>query len=310
MKRRYAILSILVTGVLGLVLITPEDKPQQKPQKVISKASPKPVRKLSIQMATVSLPPPPVLKTPTPKSIIPMVAQTAPEVIRAPLPSKATKTSRIKPLAPMPAVATKKTEISTKPMISNIDLSSQHKPVQKSPVATTYLGRPLLKLLEFGKGPSIEIAWPDRSSDRAKLFDVFRQCYGMRIALMNEAGNLYDDQSTSGAPWHLNTDRFSGFVRQSQGRAADAEISQINSIREHHGLYGGNAVRLFPRETDALLLGGLQSLIGSSYTDNQTIRARYQISGRRVQVGNIFTDGQAIDGTVDLSAAATAGCRL
>jgi len=315
MKRRHAILSIMVTGALALTLIMPPKEATEEPAQKSTNVPPKPAQKMPIQMAEVILPPPPTFRTETVKAIAPMVAKPAPKVVREPVkaaPPKIAKTIHIKPLAPS-STATKSSE--PLPLVSRAKLASEPtpkqapSPTQSSSKEIKQQGRPLLKLLEFGKGPRIEIAWPDRSSERAKLFSLFRQCYGMRVALMSEAGNLYDDHARRGDPWQLNTDRFSGFVRQSQGRAADAEASHINSIRQRHGLYAGNPVRLFPRETDALLLGGLQSLIGDAYTNNQTIRASYRVSGWRVRVDGISTDGHAVTGSVDLSGAVTAGCR-
>ena len=59
-------------------------------------------------------------------------------------------------------------------------------------------------------------------------------------------------------------------------------------------------VRVFPREVDALLLGGLHRLIGPDYKKHNTIRARYQLQGGGVKIGNLNVDGAPFDGIIAL----------
>ncbi len=56
--------------------------------------------------------------------------------------------------------------------------------------ATRKAGRALLRLLEHGKGPSVEIAWPDDARDRTRLHRLLGRCYGMRLAVMDGADRL------------------------------------------------------------------------------------------------------------------------
>ncbi len=333
-------LSILVTGVLAYLLINPMEEPVQKPKKNTTqnqiKQAPEPTPP-SVVMATVTLPPPPALEPAPVKSIAPLVAAPAkptPASTKQIEPMSATLELKSAPkpapipitpiaLTPLKSIAKQPRPIATPVLVKLAPKPTQKqiKPQEKTPVRkstaqpkstteTKKQGRPLLKLLEFGKGPSIEITWPSKTSERARLYDLFCQCYGMRVALMNDAGLLFDDQSPRGQAWGLNTDRFSGFVRQSQGRATRAETSDINSIRSHHGFRTGNTVRLFPRETDALLLGGLQNLIGDSYLNSKTIRAAYQVSGWRVRISDIYAGNNPIIGTIDLSGAVKTRCKI
>ena len=59
---------------------------------------------------------------------------------------------------------------------------------QASPLIA--VGRPLLRLLEHGDGPRIDIAWPTDPRERSALFDTFERCYGMVVALVAESGDL------------------------------------------------------------------------------------------------------------------------
>lgn len=49
---------------------------------------------------------------------------------------------------------------------------------------TVRKGRTLLRILEHGDGPEIQITWPKSSRERDRLFDLLVRCYGVRVALM------------------------------------------------------------------------------------------------------------------------------
>ena len=166
-------------------------------------------------------------------------------------------------------------------------------------------GRALLRILEHGAGPSVEIAWPEGAADRDRLFRVFRDCFAMEMALMDRDGRLYTLEGPPRQAWAINMDRYSGFVRQPAGRLTVTETRRAREIRRHHGGLGDAAmVRLFPRRVDALLLGGLRRLIGGGYGNGATIRAAYRLSSGRVGVNGVRIDGRPIPGRLDLSAAA------
>lgn len=185
------------------------------------------------------------------------------------------------------------------------------KPVpQPDPRRAADEGRPLLRLLEIGEGPSVEIAWPASAAERRHLYRVFRQCYGMEIAVMDTSGRLYGEAGPAGAAWDINMDRYSGFVRQSSGGAALEEHETARQIRLRHGIGGEATVRLFPRAADAILLGGLKQLIGAGYAGNVRIRARYEVSGWHVGVAGLRVDAKPVAGRVDLSGAASRNCSI
>ena len=130
---------------------------------------------------------------------------------------------------------------------------------QTSPLIA--VGRPLLRLLEHGDGPRIDISWPTDPHERSALFDTFERCYGMVVALVAESGDLYSDRS-SAAPWEINLDYYSGFVRQSGRLSTPRERDWSRRIVQRHPSAAGKLpVRVFPRQTDALLMGGLHELL-------------------------------------------------
>ncbi|MCH8997092.1 MAG: hypothetical protein IID48_02340 [Proteobacteria bacterium] len=171
-------------------------------------------------------------------------------------------------------------------------------------------GRTLLRLLEHGSGPEIELAWPDSAARRARLYRRLRDCYGVRVALMDGRDRLFAARGTPGAAWDLNLDLYSGFIRRPAGRLAQGEAEAAARIRAYHGgLAGARPVRVFPRRVDALLLGGLNRIVGPGYAERRTIRARYRLDGARLLVERVEADGHALPGRIDLSAAARRACR-
>lgn len=170
-------------------------------------------------------------------------------------------------------------------------------------------GRPLLRLLEHGEGPNVDIAWPGAAAEREALFRTFERCYGMLVALIAGDGSLFSDLSET-APWAINLDRYSGFVRRSGGLATPGEGDWARRIvRRHPQSAGASIVRVFPRAMDALLVGGLRQLVGPGYRDTRTIRAEYRRDGSAVFIERIHADGAPVAGRIALGAAAERRCR-
>ena len=171
-------------------------------------------------------------------------------------------------------------------------------------------GRVLLRIFEHGKGPQIDIAWPGFAAQRERLHDVLRRCFGMRLALMDRAGGLYLDDGPTGRTWPIDLDRFSGFVRRPNGQITSAERRVAGRVaRYHRRLPATDPIRLFPRATDAALLGGLAHLLGDDYRSSKAITASYRLRGTRVTVDEIRVDGRRIVGKIDLARGALAKCR-
>jgi len=167
-------------------------------------------------------------------------------------------------------------------------------------------GRTLLRLLEHGSGPEIELAWPDSHRERGRLYDRLQDCFGMRIAIMDSAGLLYHAQGGAFAPWSPNMDLYSGFMRRPSGRLTAPEESLLRSARGR--VPSAGLLRLFTRRVDALLLGGLQALIGPSYGKLRAIHGRYRLRSGRVLIEGLEGDGRRFPGTIDLTPAAAGRC--
>ena len=130
------------------------------------------------------------------------------------------------------------------------------------------------------------------------------------LALIDGAGALYLDDGPPGRAWPIDLDRYSGFVRRPNGRLTAADRRDAARIaRYHRGLPAGAPVRVFPRAADAVLLGGLDRLLGEGYRTSSAITASYRLRRGRVTVGGIRIDGRGVAGEIDLSPAASAACR-
>lgn len=318
MRRLAKTLSVALSLGLLMVLVWPFEAERRPPPK----AQPKPAAvdlPPAISLAAVQLPPPPAPKAPP-------VPPTPPTPSKQPIkPLKPVAKAEAKPAPPQrpflkPAIASKpksspklEPKFAPKPSVER----NAKPPVQKDEpqtvkpdaVAVTE-GRALLRLLEHGSGPLIEIAWPESRAAQAQLYGHFGDCYGLRVAVLAGENRLFVAVGPPGAPWRLNLDAYSGFMRQHGASAAPAEAQELHRIRERHRLpLHSAAVRIFPRHVDALLLGGLQAIIGADYAKRQTIRARYVLRNSRVFVENVRADGRRVAGRIDLSPAARRACR-
>lgn len=351
MNRRRLTITLALAGIIAAVLAVHTIDAPVQPDAVreMSKPAPLPENTQTVEMApvlSVSLPPPPMLAEPTPtvqplaaeitpvREVAPMVAKTSPpqnpdlkidmktaitpmKAVEKVRPPKAEQPLALKPMSPKPAVkqpAAKRpaSKIIAKPTPKNPSAkTAPAKPIRVSQDVAQKNGRPLLRLLEHGDGPSVEIAWPRDRRARTHLHRIFAQCYGMRVALLAADGRLFDADSPRGTPWAINTDRFSGFVRRSSGGVPLEERQTVMRIRNRHGLGPGAApVRVFPRRADAALLGGLSQIVGSDYRRARRIQATYRLADNRVRIDSIRVDGAAHSGAIDLSQAARRGCTL
>ena len=259
-----------------------------------------------------------------PPDAIPSVAPAAPKMLK-PAPAQDAKPTPIKPLRPQqmskdpeqlgPAEAVPQVAKPSQHAENLADENSAHKPpgAKNGTVMLdgegVHQGRALLRILEHGEGPSVEIGWPANGTVREHLFQRFASCYGMRIALMDGDGRLFVADGRRQIPWPVNLDRYSGYVRQANGVVGRAERQAVGRIRAHHGtVTGATVVRLFPRRVDAILLGGLHALIGGDYARAKTIRATYQLNGGSVIVDAVIVDGRRVPGGIDLSLGAGRTC--
>lgn len=160
-------------------------------------------------------------------------------------------------------------------------------------------GRVLLRMMARGEGPNIQIAWPQSSGDRDRLYQRLTQCYGMVSAIMTREGHLYREEGPSGEPWQINRDKFSDFLREAQGRLPGAESVKHRAIQSRHGV-AGTVVRVLPRSLDAGLVGALMRLADQLGSSAPVITAYYVIDSHGVRVANIAINGREMQTVIPL----------
>jgi hypothetical protein len=295
----------VVNGLMAIVLVAwlvdrPTPSPARDPTPVAERDREPPPASPPEAPATIELPAPPPRATASandiapPAEIVPLRAAPKERPANAPIPT---------PLRPAMAVPPDEHEpdpVDRKVPGGDVTVDAD----------TVRTGRALLRILEHGDGPRIDIAWPGSRAARERLHDVLRSCFGMRLALIDHSGGLYLDAGPRGRTWPIDLDRFSGFVRRPNGRIASAEQRAAARVRHHHRrLPETEPVRLFPRPADAALLGGLARLLGDGYRSSRAITASYRLRGGRVRVDGIRIDGRRIAGEIDLTRGASPACR-
>ena len=304
--------SVLISSLLVAVLLIwqfqlPDKSTMEKPVKKSQQAPPrKPIKSLAV--AAFALPPPPAIQKKQPVRLMNAVTIKKPPtqkkkkpIVKAKkaVPTQKKKIPNIKIKKPSPKKVAVRADQKTTPRKLR-PRTVRVSVTDRSPEAKE--GRTLLRLLEHGSGPTIEIAWPDGNSARSSLYHLLRSCYGMRTALMNAGGSLYVTDGDRN--WRPDMDRFSGFVRQPSGALPAAENKEVGAIRRRHGLGPeGTVVRLFPRNVDAILLGGLRNILVGRYQNTKIIHAAYRRDGSRLMIDNITADGISVRGRIAFSAA-------
>jgi hypothetical protein len=333
-------LSGIITGAIILLCVAlfqtvqAEKTAKKKPTKTLAR-----IEKTQVppqQMAAIQLPPPPTTRpppaTPAIKPAAPPPKKTvaalkpAPKSTRQPRPKPIKTLKVVKPARPAPRIvkpivkarATGPKPEPVKPRIVKTKPTKTPKivppPKLKKPVVASAqhksTGRVLLRMLEHGKGPSIEIAWPQSADNRRRLYSALTRCYGMQAAVLHHSKALFSAGDPPGVSWKLNIDRFSGFLRSPQGANIAAESDLFRQIARRHNLNNWTPVRVFPRAVDAVLLGGLEQLVGNRYRSAKRIQAYYHLTSSGLTLQSIQVDGQAINGSVELPFSSRRQCRV
>ena len=127
-------------------------------------------------------------------------------------------------------------------------------------------------------------------------------------ALSSKDAQLFDGTAAPGQPWAINRDRYSGFIRSPRGEPIGQENRQFSAIAHRHGLTDWRPIRVFPRAVDAVLLGGLGTLLGKNYQAARQIRAVYRLRRDGLGLTGFRVDGRAVDGVISLPATLGPGC--
>jgi hypothetical protein len=131
-------------------------------------------------------------------------------------------------------------------------------------------GEHLLARAERGELSLARIAWPESADERARLDTWLHDCIGVRNALLSLNRIVAAEPDIEADA----TRQFSGIVRRIEGVSVPAETRRLARLRARGAT--GAAIRLFPRDFDAVLLGTLSSM-GALQPD---ARVRYRFGAR------------------------------
>ena len=307
------ILFIAVSALFINIFIAEPPNEKKSPQtaklkKILDKPTIKPTR-------NIQLPPPPPLKVKQPNKI------QAPAKTIVPQPASIIQPEASKPFKPLvitpdtttqgklksPPLKTIKPKLESSKSkalrASNQSIiketrrkSSIHRNlISQNKNDTIANGRVLLRQLENGKGPEIQIAWPDQTSLKEKIYDILNKCYGMQTARMNSKDELFHSASPSGVRWAINMDKMSGFIREVSGLIPQAEQLHVRLInRKHPNENFKSTIRIFPRVVDAHLLMNLRSLAGENYSTSKNISATYGLKNNSILIQHVRLDGREL----------------
>lgn len=207
------------------------------------------------------------------------------------------KTSQSFPVEPVKESAPARSDLMDKPPVTPSAVDAADTVVVKA--TDQAKGAVTLRLMEHGRGPDIQVNWPSQSTERGRVWQTLQACMGMTMAVMTEAGKLYRAADTAGSAWPLNTDQWSGYVRQADRAATPQEKQAFQGIRAHHGLSSQAVpVRLFPRHQDSAWLGGLARHMGQPLFGVGQVTATYAARGSGVILTDIRLAGKKMPGNV------------
>ena len=146
------------------------------------------------------------------------------------------------------------------------------------------------------EAPSIEFLWPSDRNDHRQIYHSLTNCLGMTVGHVNAGGKviLADGQSAR----NYNRQIFSPMLRSLNEPSTPAEANLIKALSNQTG--AGQLVRIFRKETDAIILAGLRSLTGVSGSVTGSLSAEYLLTSRGLYLADIIHNGKAISGRIEL----------
>jgi len=243
--------SIAVTAILAFTLFA-----LSKPAKEIEKAKRvEPVQKQAsviLANAPVSLPPPPAAVRPISerpeKQKEAVYKKKSIDKTKRPVNTNIPKPEKKDPLPR--EVLKKKEEI--QPKTGNV----------LEPEEAIEKGRASLRLLEHGKEEMVNLVWPENPDEMERLYTILKSRLGMQTVLIDRNFRIYSVTDKPGHGSAIDRDRFSTIIRSPEGQLPRSEaLTKQRLFTRHHAAKDPlTLVRIFPRMSDALLLGAIERL--------------------------------------------------
>ena len=149
----------------------------------------------------------------------------------------------------------------------------------------------------------LELFWPQSATEREKIAQILRQCFGMTAAYLTPDQSVYHIRNQ--AIERANRNLYSPYSRLSQTPADTAEADAIGTLRARLGQ--GTPLRLFTKIGDSYIIGGIMSAAGTPKLEGR-IKATYSINKGKLLLSQININGSTISANVMLSDQSTGRC--
>lgn len=144
----------------------------------------------------------------------------------------------------------------------------------------------------------MEIFWPESSSASQKLFKTMNKCFGMRVAVLDNNGEIYNLRGKVDRRSQI----ISPFLRRLESFSAKQEKQNISTIISNNSIEGEKTlVRTVSFSTDAKIMDGISKLSETNLSNARQIKAKYLLERDRVYIGMITVDGKHAIGKILLS---------
>jgi hypothetical protein len=140
----------------------------------------------------------------------------------------------------------------------------------------------------------LELFWPDKKTDRDKVANILRQCFGLTSGYLLNNGKLYDFRD--GKVKAANRHYYSPYLR-SRSHIDTIEATHQASLKSQLG--EGTPVQLFSKTGDSYIIGGLLNAAGANQLHGQ-VSGSYIISQGQLYIDHIKVKGTLIAGRIAL----------
>lgn len=270
---------------------TPLQDPPSPPVSVMMPMSPP-------SMAETASPPAQLLPKPLLLELKPeptLVALSSEEIISKPEPKIAKPV--LKPLE-KPIITAATSSMPTPPVSMNLANDNADVSIEQPKVTLTASGQnrqhAMKQMDDAEEKLELELFWPDKNTDRDKVANILRQCFGLTSGYLLNNGKLYDFRD--GKVKAANRHYYSPYLR-SRSHIDTIEATHQASLKSQLG--EGTPVQLFSKTGDSYIIGGLLNAAGANQLHGQ-VSGSYIISQGQLYIDHIKVKGTLIAGRIAL----------
>ena len=287
-----------------------QDIHHEQPENNVAELTATPLQDLPSEPVSVMMPmtPPGMAKpAPPPAQLLPkpLLLELKPKPTLAALPSKEmisepepnTAKPLLKPLEkPMLTVAA--SPMPTPPVSMTLPSDNSNVKIDQPKMTLTASGQnrqhAMKQMDDADEKLELELFWPDQKTDRDKVANILRQCFGLTSGYLLKNGKLYDFRD--GKVKAANRSYYSPYLR-ARSHIDTIEATHQASLKSELG--EGTSVQLFSKIGDSYIIGGLLNATGTNQLHGQ-VSGSYIISQGQLYIDRIKVKGTLIAGRIAL----------